>query len=320
MKTLFPKLQYRSEVDGLKTLIPKLQYRPEVDGLRAVAILSVLFYHAGFGCHGGYVGVDVFFVISGFLITSLIWNDLEAGRFTFAQFWERRARRIVPASVVVMAVVVAAGLFLLLPPDLEALGRAAASQAAFGANIYYWRTTGYFGGNTDEMPLLHTWSLAVEEQFYFIVPFILWGMFRFPALRSRPAVLSVLLAGFVISFATSVWGVHYRRDATFYLLPTRAWELLLGALVAFLPVSPRHLARGHAREFVAIAGMLLILFAVFTYSPETLFPGPAAIPPCLGTALVIWANQRRDGDVPTFLGKALSVRPLVFIGLISYSL
>lgn len=186
-------------------LIRNFRYRPEIDGLRAVAVLAVVLFHAGFGCSGGYVGVDVFFVISGFLITSLIWKDLEDGRFTFANFWERRARRIIPALVVVTVATLIAGWFLLLPPDFESLGKASAAQAVFAANLYYWRDSDYFASDADSKPLLHTWSLAVEEQFYLFVPFLLWGLFRSIALRNRMAVISILLTGFILSFIISIY-------------------------------------------------------------------------------------------------------------------
>ena len=164
----------------------------------------------------------------------------------------------------------------------------------FGANVYYWRNTGYFESAADEKPLLHTWSLGVEEQFYLLVPFLLWGIFRIKALRSRAGVFSALLALFTVSFALSIYGVIKSPTATFYLLPTRAWELLLGALVAFVP--PALALQGHPRlrELLALAGLALILVPVFVYTPETPFPGAAALAPCLGTALIIWANERTD--------------------------
>src|SRR5882724_53425 len=303
-------------------LINNFRYRPEIDGLRAVAVLSVVLYHAGFGCSGGYIGVDVFFVVSGFLITSLIWSDLEKGRFTFANFWERRARRIVPALVVVTLVTLVIGAVLLLPADLKNLGRASASQAVFTANIHYWLDSGYFAGESAEKPLLHTWSLAVEEQFYLIVPFIMWLTYRTKVLRGRAAVISILLTGFIISLALSIYGIHDFRfpSATFYLLPTRAWELLTGAIVAFLPALPGLLGRRVTRELLSLSGLALILYPVLFYTAETPFPGLAALPPCLGTALLILANGRIDSKAPTVIGRILSIRAVVFIGLISYSL
>ena len=302
-------------------LIGKFRYRPEVDGLRAVAVVAVVLFHAGgFHCYGGYVGVDVFFVISGFLITSLIWKDLESAKFTFRHFWERRARRIVPAMVVVTVATLMAGWFLLLPGDYKNLGKAAAAQAVFAANINYVQDNGYFAGEADEKPLLHTWSLAVEEQFYLFVPFLMWGMFRFEMLRRRAAVISLLATVFLLSFAASVYGVAHFPLGAFYLLPTRAWELLTGALVAFLPANLLPLRSRIVRELSAFAGLVLILLPVFFYSISTPFPGLAALPPCLGAALIIWANERDDTRLPTVIGKALSIRPVVFIGLISYSL
>ena len=301
-------------------LIEKFRYRPEIDGLRAVAVVAVVLYHADLGCSGGYIGVDVFFVISGFLISSLIWKDLESGKFSFAQFWERRARRIVPALVVVTLATLLAAWFLLLPLDFKSLGRAAASQAVFAANLHYWLDSGYFAGIAEEKPLLHTWSLAVEEQFYLLMPFALWGLFRWSKLRNRAALLTVLGAVFLFSFALSIVGVMRSPSAAFYLLPTRAWELLMGALLAFLPATPALLQRKVARETVALIGLGFILAPVFLYTRATPFPGLAALPPCLGTALIIWANGREDGAAPTFIGALLSLRPLVFVGLISYSL
>ncbi|HYK43019.1 MAG TPA: acyltransferase, partial [Thermoanaerobaculia bacterium] len=301
-----------------------LSYRPEIDGLRGVAVVLVVLFHAGFGCPGGYVGVDVFFVISGFLITSLIWKDLEGERFTFARFWERRARRIVPALVAVVAATLFAGWFLLLPADYERLGRSAASQAVFAANVHFWLTGGYFAPAAAEQPLLHTWSLALEEQFYWIVPvalFLVFGARRFERRRSS-MILAAIGCGIVSSFTLSVWGVAHHPSAAFYLLPTRAWELLLGSLVAFLPMRSQPSQGRAVRELAAIGGVALILLAAFGYRATTPFPGAAALAPCLGAALWIRSNGRETSasPAPTLAGSVLS-RPLpVFVGLASYSL
>jgi peptidoglycan/LPS O-acetylase OafA/YrhL len=294
----------------------KFRYRSEIDGLRAIAVLAVVLFHAGFGFSGGFVGVDVFFVISGFLITSLIWKDLEAGRFSFVNFWERRARRIAPALLVVTVITLAVGWFLLLPADYANLGRVAAAQALFAANIHYWRDSGYFAGVSEEKPLLHTWSLAVEEQFYLFVPFLLWGMYRFRMLRTRTAVFAVLAVACAVSFALSIYGVPRYSAATFYLLPTRAWELLFGSLIAFMPAAPAILGRKFVREIISLVALALILVPVFIYNKDTPFPGLAALYPCLGAALIIWSNSGER----TIVGDLLSLRPLVFVGLISYSL
>ena len=294
------------------SLIEDFRYRPDIDGLRAVAVISVVLYHADLLCPGGFVGVDVFFVISGFLITSLIWKDLETGKFTFTNFWERRARRIIPPLVVMILATFVAGWFLLLPDDFINLGRAAAAQAVFSANIHYWLDTGYFSGIAKEKPLLHTWSLAVEEQFYLIVPFVLWAAFRFKFFKRRAGVLSLLGAGFAASLAISIYGVANFPASTFYLLHTRAWELLTGSIVAFIPALS---VRRGTREFVSLAGILLIITPVFGYTSATPFPGLAALPPCVGTALIIWSNNKQ-----TIAGSLLSMRPVVYVGLISYSL
>jgi peptidoglycan/LPS O-acetylase OafA/YrhL len=295
-----------------------LHYRADIDGLRAIAVLAVLLFHGGLGCSGGYVGVDVFFVISGFLITSLIWRDLETGRFSFATFWERRARRIIPAMAAAAIGTLIAGWFVLLPDDLESLGKAALALAAFGANIHYWQATGYFDGAAQEKPLLHTWSLAVEEQFYFCVPFLMWALYRSPALRRRTTVAALTGVLLVGSFALSVYGVARFPSPTFYLLPTRAWEMLLGSLIALVPAPP---GLGRAlREGLAAAGLLLVLVPVLAYVETTPFPGLAALPPCLGTALIIRANERADDGPQTAVAGLLSTGPLVFVGTISYSL
>jgi peptidoglycan/LPS O-acetylase OafA/YrhL len=263
--------------------------------------------------------VDVFFVVSGYLITSFILKDLQEGKFTISNFWERRARRILPALVVVVIAILVAGWFLLLPDDYRDLGKSASYQAAFAANIYFWRETGYFGGGTEEKPLLHTWSLAVEEQFYLFVPLILAGLFRFAPLRRRAALLSIFAAGIVVSLLGAIYGVAHHPSATFFLLPTRAWELLVGCFVSLL--SPPALGR-FWREVVSWGGLIAILLPCWLYTRDTRFPGLAALPPCLGTALFIWSSRRlpvSDQRSPT-CARVFAMRPVVFIGLISYSL
>lgn len=298
-----------------------LNYRPEIDGLRAVAVVPVVLYHAGLGFPGGYTGVDVFFVISGFLITSLIWKDLEAGRFTLLGFWERRARRIVPALAVMVLATLAAGWFLLLPAEYASLGWSAASQAVFLANVFFWRDSGYFSDAAHEKPLLHTWSLAVEEQFYLIVPWVLWALYRLFSQSRQRAVVVALVGASAVSLAMSIYGVARHPSAAFYLLPTRAWELLCGSIVAFMPAPSWPADRRAVRETLAAIGLTLIVAPMLVYSSTTPFPGLAAVPSCLGTALVIWvAAPRGGGGVPTAVEKGLALRPMVYVGLISYSL
>lgn len=290
--------------------------------MRAVSVLAVLLFHAGLGFPGGFVGVDVFFVISGFLVTSLIFKELENGTFSFARFWERRARRILPAALCMTLAVLVAGWFLLLPEDFRRLGQATVAQSLFSANIYFWRSVNYFMGSAEELPLLHTWSLAVEEQFYFIAPFLLFGLYRLVAQRRRRAMIAVLGSGFLISFFLSVYVLHKSSNAAFYLLPTRAWELLAGSIVALWPA--KYAPKGTLlRESLSWLGLAGIFSAMFMYDRETAFPGAAALLPCVGAALVIWANGIPNGASSpslTSAGRILAFKPLVFIGLISYSL
>lgn len=302
----------------MSILSGEFSYRPEIDGLRAVAVLVVILFHAGLGVPGGFVGVDVFFVISGFLITSLILKDLQQNRFSLVLFWERRARRILPAALVVTLSALVAGWFFLIPRDYVALGRSAAHQAIFSANFYFRGTIGYFNDATDKMPLLHTWSLAVEEQFYMIVPLLLLGLFRFQHFRRRGVLLAVFLSGILVSLSFSCYDLIRHPNAAFYLLHSRAWELLIGSTLAILP-STWVPTRRIIRELLSAAGFVGILVPCFFYGESTAFPGIAALPPCLGAALVIWANAPHEAGLPT-LGRVLASRPAVFVGLISYSL
>jgi peptidoglycan/LPS O-acetylase OafA/YrhL len=287
-------------------------YRRDIDGLRAIAIVSVLLCHAGLGLSGGYVGVDVFFVISGYLITGLVLNDLEQGTFSLAGFWERRIRRILPALFAVTIATLAAGWLLLLPDACSSLGQSAIAVATLSSNILFWRETGYFEAQADEKPLLHTWSLGVEEQFYLLMPVILLLFAR----RNRLDRGFLLLgAASILSFGMSVYGARY-GPSTFYLLPHRAWELLAGALLARLPASWQR-ALPNRRNIVGATGLFAIAMPCFLYDKGTTFPGIAALPPVFGTALLIWSGNA--APIPK-TSRLLARRPIAFIGLISYSL
>ncbi len=286
-----------------------MKHRAHIDGLRAVAVLPVVLFHSGAQIFsGGYVGVDVFFVISGYLITGIIAEEIRDGRFSLAQFYERRIRRIFPALMAVMAVTAVAAVCLLLPDDLLAFSRSLVATVFFVSNVFFWRETGYFDGPAETKPLLHTWSLAVEEQFYIVFPVVLFLVYRY-APRWRNALI---LIGALGSFALSVWGVRYEPGFTFYMAPTRAWELLAGSMLA-LGMVPT-LRKGVVRELAAALGLVLIAVAVFAFTKKTPFPGVAALLPVLGAVLVIHAGEG------TLAGRLLSWRPVVFIGLISYSL
>lgn len=285
-------------------------YRPDVDGLRAVAVVPVLLFHAGVaGATGGYVGVDVFFVISGFLITSILWNDLEKGAFSIVRFYERRCRRILPALFVVGLAVMVVGAFLFLPAEYRDVGKSLAAVGLFGSNILFWREAGYFDRAAEEKPLLHTWSLGVEEQFYILFPIALFLVFRYARRWAFHAICAVL----ALSFALNVLTIGRWPEATFYLLPMRAWELMLGAMLAVGHLPPCRRVLG---ETLSLAGLAAIVWAIVSYTPDTPFPGWYAAAPALGTAAILYAGT----GPATLVGRLLSLRLLVGIGLISYSL
>jgi len=288
-----------------------LTYRPDIDGLRAVAIVPVVLFHAGIGFRGGFVGVDVFFVISGYLITSLIAEEIRAARFSVVAFYERRIRRIFPALLTVLLCSSAAAALILLPDDFRAYGRSVVATALFASNVLFWSDSGYFDAAAETKPLLHTWSLAVEEQFYIVFPLFLLAAWRL--LKQRWAL--ALLPCIALSLALSAWQVANAPSSAFYLSQSRAWELLLGALGALDAIPP--LRDRPAREAASWAGLGLIGYSALAYSAQTAFPGPAAVLPCLGALLLVQAG--REGD-PTILGRLLGWRPVVFVGLISYPL
>lgn len=288
-------------------------YRPDIDGLRAVAVVAVVLFHAGLGgVSGGFVGVDVFFVISGFLITSIIRREQEKCVFTLAGFYERRARRILPAFFGVMIFCLIAGPLMMRPWDLADLGRSMKYALGSVSNIFFSRVTkDYFGADVETMPLLHTWSLGVEEQFYIVIPLLMLLLAR-GTNRDRMR-RGVFITVAVLSLVWSAWLVPRERSLCFYLLPSRAWELALGGLLALHPAPAMNAA---ARNVLSVAGLLMILAAIVFYSAATPFPGPTALLPCMGTALVILAGS--NGKNAT--GRLLGSRPIVFVGLISYSL
>lgn len=295
-------------------------YRLEIDGLRAIAVLGVILFHVDVKCPGGFVGVDVFFVISGYLITSLLLRDLETGRFSLVQFWERRCRRILPALAVMVLVTLLAAGFLLLPDDYLKLGRSAVWQALFASNVHFWQDTGYFAAAAAEKPLLHTWSLAVEEQFYLGMPLLLAVLVSLRPTGGRRHIGIILTALMGAGLGWSVFILRRDPASAFFLLPSRAWELLAGALLAVLPMGLT-LGLGRWREIPALLGLGAIVGSYALYNADTRFPGLAALPPVLGTALFLAANQRPAGaPPPTWCGRLLATRPLVSIGLLSYSL
>jgi len=290
----------------------KLAYRPDIDGLRAIAVLAVLFFHAEIsGFSGGFVGVDIFFVISGFLITSILLKDIQEGHFTIAGFYERRIRRIFPALFPVISVILAVGAFLFDANAIKAFGRSVMATTLFSSNILFWRETGYFSAPSLQMPLLHTWSLAVEEQFYILFPLALAFINRYLRRQYLPWILTAA----ILSLILSIYGTSRFPVGTFYLVPSRAWELMVGSLLA-LGVLP-YPSSSLLRNLLSSAGIGLILYSICFYTKMTLFPGYNAAAPVLGAALIIYSG---NGGFPTLVARVLRAKPLVFVGLISYSL
>lgn len=290
-----------------------VKYRADIDGLRAVAVLPVVFYHAGVpGTSGGFLGVDVFFVISGFLITSIVATEVSENRFSLLSFYERRARRIFPALTAVVLSTFVFGWFYLLPDEYTDLGQSALAAASFLSNVYFTLELDYFGPAAEFAPLLHTWSLAVEEQFYLFYPPMLALLFAWRGLRA--AFWAVVgLSG--ISLAAAAVILPIEPDWVFYLIFFRAWELGVGALLA-LSVFPAPRSRP-AREIIGTLGLLAILVPVALYDSSTSFPGIAAVPPVFGAAAIIYVGTNGLGSI---VNKILTHRSFVWIGLISYSL
>ncbi|MBK6791392.1 MAG: acyltransferase [Anaerolineales bacterium] len=289
----------------------KHTYRDDIDGLRAIAVLAVIFYHAGVPFFsGGYVGVDVFFVISGFLITGIIFREIQSGTFSLTRFYERRIRRIYPAVFALIGFVLIAGAFLYGAPDFEKISRSAAANTVFLSNMLFWRESGYFEDPSTLKPLLHTWSLSVEEQFYIFFPIMMVLIARFFKSNFSKIILLLMLG----SFAASVYATYQYTSAAFYFMPLRAWELFLGSLLALSGDSFR--AGIKARNFLSTVGLGLIAGSVTLLTEETAFPGWAASLPVLGAGLVLFGGMEEN----TFIRKILGFPPLVFIGKISYSL
>lgn len=290
-----------------------MQYRREIDGLRAFAVLPVIFFHAGVsGFGGGFVGVDIFFVISGYLITSIILLEIKKNSFSILGFYERRARRILPALFLMMLVCLPFSWFLMLPQDLVSVSKSLMSVSVFGSNVFFWSERGYFGVASDYKPLIHTWSLAVEEQYYLFFPLFL----LFFAKKDR--YFSFLLwGGFLGSFALCVLLTRLHQDTAFFLLPTRLWELLVGSILAVVMFKRGEEGRFLDKPlsvFFEIFGFALILGSIFLYDKNTAFPGEAALAPVFGAALVICGASSVSP-----IGRMLGMRIFVFVGLLSYS-
>ena len=292
----------------------ELNYRPEIDGLRTIAILGVIIFHLNPSLlKGGFLGVDVFFCISGFLITTIIYRQVREQRFTFWGFWKRRFKRLYPALVFVVTVTMAIGLFVLPQPERGALPMQAASALFSFANIFLWRTTdGYWSPASENISLLHTWSLSLEEQFYFFFPMFIFLCYIF----AREKIGKLTFALFVLSLLLCVYLTDNYRSAAFYLLPTRMWELLIGGLLAIYGSPfPRAWRSAGIATFIHLAGLVLIVTSYFTTGNNEEFPGYYPLVPCIGTFLLLALRSERS-----LVTRLLSMRPCVYIGKTSYSL
>lgn len=289
-----------------------LSYRPDIDGLRGVAVLLVLVFHFDFFNIGkaGFIGVDIFFVISGYLISKIIWSGIDAGAFSFRQFYIRRIRRLAPPLFATFTLTVVVGAVVLLPQELNSLAKEGIAALIYLSNIYYWRTLNYFGLQVGGSFFLHTWSLAVEEQFYLFFPILLFVLHRIFPNRRVSAILICTLTSFILNLIM----IEIKPEATFYLLPTRAWELLFGSIIAVVEI---RMPKSSAFKLIAGFGAVALLaFALFSYNPTTPFPGMFALLPVLSASLLLYAGNDQD----EVFGRALTFAPLRFVGVISYSL
>jgi peptidoglycan/LPS O-acetylase OafA/YrhL len=289
-----------------------MKYRPDMDGLRAVAVGSVVAYHCGLrSFSGGFAGVDIFFVISGYLIGSLVYKEIRGHSFRIAKFYERRAKRILPALFTVLMAGYLAALVLLSPAEMKDFAKFALATIASVSNIALWFKSGYFAAGSDQRPLLMTWSLGVEEQFYLVFPLLMLLIRR---LRQR-AQFAIVGGLALLSLVISIRAATINPDAAFYLLPMRAWELAAGILLAMAEANRSHISikpPASAMHAVSLIGLALIGVAIFSFDAFTAFLGYAAMLPVAGAVLIIAA---RDGIV----NRILAWRPIVFIGLVSYS-
>ena len=286
-------------------------YRRDIDGLRAIAVLAVVLYHLGVpGVPGGFVGVDVFFVISGYLISKLLFAEFGEHRFSLIQFYERRARRILPALCVMLAATSAVAYALFYPTELDDFAASLRASVLFSANNYFYFTSNYFAPTAERLPLLHLWSLGIEEQFYLLFPLLLLGLRHYSLPIRQIAILAICL----VSFSASAFLTHRYPTMAFFLLPCRAFELLVGSLVA---LSPRPQARSTFLTASAVmAGLGAVFLSIFAFNTQIVFPGFAAMLPCVGTALIIWGGSGQITPASSVLGTP----PLVSVGRISYSL
>lgn len=288
-----------------------MKYRAEIDGLRALAVLPVIFFHAGLEYFkGGFVGVDIFFVISGYLITTIIIKEIIEEKFSIVNFYERRARRLLPALYFVMGISIPFALLWLSPNDLKDFGQSLVAVSTFSSNILFWRESGYFDTISELKPFIHTWSIAVEEQFYILFPIYL-------LLTWKGGIKFVTFSLFII-FLSSIflaqWGVKNSPVASYFLLPTRGWEILVGALIAIYLKYRKHFFPHYINQIFSLFGLSMIIFSIITFNDKTPFPSVYTLIPTIGAGLLILCSVPK-----TIAYNLLSLKLIVGIGLISYS-
>ena len=285
----------------------KLPYRVEIDGLRALAVLPVIFFHAGFEIfNGGFVGVDVFFVVSGYLITLILIHEFDNNYFSIVAFYERRMRRILPALFFIQFISICFAWIWMSPTQMKDFSHSLVATSIFASNILFWRESGYFEASTEQKPLLHTWSLAVEEQYYILFPIFLIVAWRFGKTR----LLWVLIICATCSLLLSEWGSRNKEVANFYLTPTRAWEILAGSIAAFIV----HKQGVKNSNPLSLFGLIAIVFSIFVYDEATPFPSLYTLIPVLGVVLIILYAGKKS-----IVSKFLGAKIFVGAGLISYS-
>jgi len=288
-----------------------MKYRAEIDGLRALAVLPVILFHAGFEWFsGGFVGVDVFFVISGYLITTIIISEMAEGKFSILNFYERRARRILPALFFVVIASFPIFYFSYYGNYFTEYAKSIAATATFTSNIFFWLHSDYFSLGSEIKPLLHTWSLAVEEQYYILFPVFIMLTWRL----GIKWVLILLSIVFFCSLGVAHWGAFNKPEANFYWLPTRGWELLIGVFAAFYIKYYTHLKSHFLNQTLSLLGLGMIVYSIVAFDKSTPFPSLYALVPTIGTGLIILSSTEK-----TFVHSLLGSKVLVGIGLVSYS-
>lgn len=287
-----------------------MKYRKEIDGLRALALMPVILFHAGFiNFSGGYIGVDIFFVISGYLITNIILDEMDSDTFSLINFYERRVRRVLPALFFVLLVTFPFAWFWLLPTDFKDYSKSLIAVPLFASNVLFYLTSGYFETQSEFKPMLHTWSLAVEEQYYLLFPVFLMLAWKL----GKRWIISLLLLIAIISLLAAQWGSEKHIAFTFYLLPTRGFEILIGALISFY-LNHRPLPSEVLSRSFSLVGLFFIIYAIFTFDKEIPSPSLYTLIPTIGASLIIVFSNETN-----FVGKLLGSKLFVKVGLISYS-